>query len=87
MTQPSALTAADDLRKNWDKFCDADHFDGSDTFIERMEAEGLIELVSVTADALADPFAAERGIERGSYMWQLTNAGRAALEGPEGDKP
>lgn len=71
---------ADDLRKNWMRFCDADPFNGSDTFPERMEAAGLIEFVAVTQDALDEPFASERGIEPGGMMWQLTEAGLAAIE-------
>lgn len=45
-----------------------------------MEAAGYIELVPVDDDALDSAFAAERGIEPGGMMWQLTDAGRAALE-------
>ena len=69
----------DDLRKHWAAFCDADVFDGSDTFTERMEGAGYIELVPVDDDALEDPFAYERGIEPGGSMWELTKKGRAAL--------
>jgi hypothetical protein len=69
----------EDLRANWAAFCDADPFEGSDTFTDRMEAAGYCELVSVTKAALQDPFAYERGIEPGGMMWQLTEAGRAAL--------
>lgn len=73
-----------ELRAHWMSFCDADAFAGSADFPERMEASGLIELVEVDDDALDDPFAAERGIERGGLMWQLTDAGRRALA--DGDK-
>lgn len=69
----------DDFRKHWNTFCDADQFDGSDTFPERMESAGYIELVPVDDDALEEPFACERGIERGGIMWALTDLGRAAL--------
>lgn len=79
----SKLTSAQELAAHWHDFCDADAFDGADTFPERMEAAGLIELVAVTNEALEDAFAAERGIEPGGMMWQLTPAGRLALE----DKP
>lgn len=71
--------AAEELRDNWHAFTDADPFDGSDTFAERMEKAGYAELVSVTAEALSDPFAAERGIEPGGMMWQLTEEGRRAM--------
>ena len=74
------LTEERELVAHWGDFCDADPFDGSDNFPERMEAAGLIELVPVTDEALEDPFAYERGIERGGMMWQLTPAGRAALQ-------
>ena len=69
-----------DLKDHWHSFCDADPFEGGDTFAERMEARGLIELVAVTQEALEDGFAAERGIEPGGSMWQLTEAGRASLQ-------
>jgi hypothetical protein len=70
----------DDFRKHWPTFCDAGSFDGSDTFSERMEAAGYIELVPVDDDALEKAFAAERGIEPGGMMWSPTEAGRRALE-------
>ncbi|MGE0290639.1 MAG: hypothetical protein AB7I42_25160 [Bradyrhizobium sp.] len=67
------------LTEHWHSFCDADPFPDSDTFAERMEAAGLIELVPVTTEALEEAFAAERGIEPGGSMWSLTAAGRATL--------
>jgi hypothetical protein len=67
------------LRQNFASFCDADTFPGVETFADAMEAAGFIELVPVTKAALEDAFAAERGIEPGGMMWQLTEAGRAAL--------
>lgn len=70
----------EDLRKHWGDFCQCDPFDGSDTFADRMEASGFINLVPVTAEALESAFASELGIERGGTMWQLTDAGRAALK-------
>lgn len=69
----------EDLRKHWNDYCDSDPFEGSDTFIERMEQQGYAELVPVTEEALNESFAAERGIEPGGVMWQLTDAGRAAI--------
>lgn len=68
-----------DLRAHWADFCDADHFPGSDTFADRMEAAGLIIMTPVTKEALEQAFADELGIERGGWMWVLTDAGRAAL--------
>ncbi len=65
----------DDLRKHWHAFCDADPFEGSDTFTERMEARGYIRLRRVTKADLAESFAAERGIEPGGNVWILTAKG------------
>jgi hypothetical protein len=75
-----AVLATDDLRKHWSAFCDCDPFFGSDTFLERMEAAGYIELIPVDDDALQDSFAAERGIEPGGMMWSLTSTGSRALD-------
>lgn len=66
-----------ELRRDWDAFCDADPVEAD--FAERMEAAGYCELVPVDEAALQDPFAAERGIERGGTMWVLTSAGRALI--------
>ena len=71
--------AIDDLRKHWEAFCDCDPFDGAADFSERMEKAGFIKLRRVTRDDLEDSFAAERGIERGGMVWDLTKRGRAAL--------
>ncbi|QAZ46801.1 hypothetical protein [Mesorhizobium sp. Pch-S] len=79
----SASADIRDLKEHWHSFCDADPFEGGDTFAERMEARGLIELVAVTQDALEDGFATERGIMPGGSMWQLTEAGRASLQAGE----
>ncbi len=79
----SASADIRDLKDHWHSFCDADPFEGGDTFAERMEARGLIELVAVTQEALEDGFAAERGIVPGGSMWQLTEAGRASLQAGE----
>lgn len=71
----------DDLRKHWHAFCDADPFEGADTFIERMDARGYVHLRRVTkADINNDSFAAERGIELGGNLWELTAKGRKAIE-------
>lgn len=73
--------ALDDFRRHWHAFCDCDPFEGSDTFVERMEASGLIKLRRVTRHDLESAFADERGIVRGGYVWDTTCEGRAALEG------
>jgi hypothetical protein len=74
------LRAAEDLRAHWHDFCDCDYFDGIDTFPERMEAAGLIHARTVTKrDIQDDAFAAERGIEIDGLLWELTEAGAAAL--------
>lgn len=64
------------LRKHWGDFCDADPVPPD--FIDLMAAAGYIELRSVTAADLAEPFAAERGIEKGGMLWELTEQGHAA---------
>ncbi|MDE2447301.1 MAG: hypothetical protein KGO94_14085 [Alphaproteobacteria bacterium] len=68
------------LFRRWNSFCNADNFVGRETFTDRMEKAGLIELVPVDDDALEESFAAERGIEKGGMMWKLTAAGSAAYE-------
>lgn len=71
----------DDLRKHWGAFCDCDHFNGADTFIERMEAAGYARLRPVRKADLQTSFAAERGIESGGNLWELTRKGELALTG------
>jgi hypothetical protein len=66
-----------DLRQHWADFCNADYHD--DGFIERMEAAGLAHLRNVVVDDLDEPFAAERGIEPGGMLWELTSLGHAVL--------
>ena len=79
-----------DLRKNWAAFCDADAFEGSADFADRMEAAGLIELQwldegEARATVDADPFwATKYGDELPSSVYVLTDAGRAALTNREG---
>lgn len=75
----SDLSLAQKLRVFWGEFCDADPVPVE--FLDEMEVAGFVECVPVTAEALDDVFAAERGIELGGMMWVLTAAGRAALEG------
>lgn len=70
----------DDLRKHWDAFCDGDRADVPTDFTDRMEAAGYARIRSVCpADICDDPFAAERGIEKGGMLWELTAKGRSAL--------
>lgn len=70
-----------ELRKNWAAFCDADPFDGADTFIERMEAAGFIDIRTATKrDVEATSFPEELGIVAGQPIWVLTKKGHAALE-------
>ena len=73
----SDLTAKQKLRALWMVFCDADPVPPG--FIEELETAGFARLVPVSKDALEDSFAAERGIEPGGFMWELTPAGRSAL--------
>lgn len=68
-----------EFRNNYDAFCQADWFSGCDTFADRMEAAGLIEVRSVTDDDLERPFAEELGIEPGGNVWDLTEKGRLVL--------
>ena len=72
-------SAIDDLRSHWHDFCDADYFEGSATFAERMEAAGLIQTRRVKTADLEEAFAADRGIEKGGWLWELTDTGRSAL--------
>lgn len=70
-----------ELRRHWNDFCDADPFPGSETFADRAEEAGFIELVPVTREALESSFATDRGIDPGGMMWVLTAAGRAVIDG------
>lgn len=65
----------DDLRKHWQTFCDADPFEGADTFTDRMEAAGFIHIRAVRRADLEESFAAERG----GNLWELTKKGRAVI--------
>ena len=67
----------DDLRKYWGVFCDADPV--PDGFIERMESAGYARLRPVKKADLAESFAAERGIEQGGQLWELTKKGHNAI--------
>ena len=86
----SEWLARQDLRKNWAAFCDADAFEGSEDFADRMEAAGLVELkwldegeAQATIDA--DPFwAAKFGDQMPSSVYVLTDDGRTALSNEAG---
>jgi len=65
------------MRAFWADFCDAEPVPPE--FIDDMEVARFSELTPTTDDDLNSPFAYERGIERGGYVWRLTEAGRAAL--------
>lgn len=79
----------------WNAFCDADHGDYPENFIEICEEDGLVELVPVTRDALDEAFAFDRGIRPGGSMWVLTKAGhdlfnaaqKPRREGRSNDQP
>jgi len=71
----------DDFRNHWHAFsqCDLIPID-SDEFTSRLEAEGYIEMATVTKRVLAETsFAAELGFELGGTYWKLTDKGHAAL--------
>ena len=68
------------LREHWPAFCDADPV--PDRFIDMMERAGFVKIREVRqADIEDDPFAAERGIEMGGWIWELSASGRAAIAG------
>lgn len=68
----------DQFPDKWDHFCDGEQGDAS--FIDSAEALGLVQLMPVKREHLEDAFAAERGIEKGGYVWELTKAGRIRYE-------
>ena len=76
--------ACDDLRKYWSAFCDADPT--PDNFIDRMETAGFVRLRKVCRSDLDEAFAAERGVEKGGLLWELTKSGRASLFLARGEK-
>ena len=69
--------AISDLREHWHAYCDADYRDLD--FIDRMEAAGFVRLRSVRKADLEESFAAERGIELGGMIYELTAKGRREL--------
>lgn len=74
----SEWRAREELRQHWSPFCDADPV--PEGFADRMEGAGLIETRKVTRADLEDEFAAERGIEKGGYVWCLTRLGHEVLD-------
>jgi hypothetical protein len=80
------LTAGDMLRAYWNDACAADwHLipDCPEDFMEQMEGAGLAYCRPVEDEDLEQAFAFELGIESGGFVWDLTPAGRAALEQPQ----
>ena len=78
----SAASAVQRLQALWRAFCDADPVPPE--FIDDMEKVGFAQLRSVEDADLEEAFAAERGIEPGGLLWELTDAGRRALAKAEG---
>lgn len=69
------------LREHWNAFCDADIFPvDRDEFTERLEEFDLIHTRKVRRADLDVSFAAERGIEMGGYLWELTPKGSSVLK-------
>ncbi len=69
------------LREHWNAFCDADIIPvDRDEFTERLEEFDLIHFRKVRKVDLDISFAAERGIEMGGYLWELSSKGRSVLE-------
>lgn len=56
------------------------------TVAEPLEACGLVISRKVTKADLAEPFAAERGIEKGGFLWELTAAGRRLCDAMEASR-
>lgn len=71
------------LRQHWEGFCDADPV--PEDFIDRMDDAGFVTLRKVTRDDLNDAFAAGRGIEKGGWVWVLTDLGQQLFQ-PEGER-
>ncbi len=62
------------LRQHWAAFCDADAV--PEDFTDRMEVAGFISIRAVKKrDVEQTSFAAERGIEIGGMLWELTKKG------------
>jgi len=72
------MTPEQKLCAYWHDRCDADPVPPE--FDQDMEAAGLIAFRAVTKRNVEESsFATELGIELGGYLWELTDAGRAAL--------
>ncbi len=69
------------LREHWNAFADADIIPvDRDEFTDRLEEFGLISLRKVRKADLDVSFAAERGIELGGHLWELTEKGHSVLD-------
>lgn len=69
------------LREHWHAFADADIIPvDRDEFTDRLDEFGLISLRKVRKSDLDVSFAAERGIELGGYLWELTEKGHFVLD-------
>ena len=79
----------DQFADMWDDYTEADWrlVDDPTSFLEKCETAGLAECVPVDDSALAESFAAERGIEPGGMMWQLTADGRARYQACREKRP
>jgi hypothetical protein len=59
----------------WTAFCDGEKHLVPEGFEEQAEKLGLIHFRKVTKSDLQESFAAERGIEKGGSVWELTPIG------------
>ncbi len=72
------LSAEQKLRAFWNDFCQCDFY--HEDFADDMEKSGFVELRTATQrDVDSIMFASELGIVVGEPMYELTDAGRAAL--------
>jgi len=78
LAEAEKLTPEHELRAFWWDACDGGPT--PDGFTDRMSTAGLIDLRPVNSDDLDDAFADEHGIVPGGEVWDLTEAGRRALE-------
>jgi hypothetical protein len=69
-----------DLTERWDQFCDKDELSGNrdpDEYTADLLLDGFADMRGVEPDDLDNPFAYERGIEEGGWLYELTPLGRA----------
>jgi hypothetical protein len=78
----SVKLTKDEFREHWPAFCDCDPVPVED-FADKAEEAGFIYTRGVEEEDLERSFAAELGIEPGGLVYDLTPAGRAALEQPQ----